>query len=690
MEIQVSTTQQLEQAIKTLDGTGGTIVLAEGRYRLTRGLTLRGMKNITITAGGKQAVLDGGVVLSHDRVRPLTDPAILDRIIEPAAHGNIVEIDLHGLEIAFAPYGNRGFRRPYVPAPNELFLDGQPMTIAGYPKEGQPMIPLQSVADPGSSPFDCDFSGRPGAIYYDGDRPSRWTKAKDMYLYGLFNWSYADDTLAVAGIDPEKKIISFQSPHLAGLKASGYTAWRAVNLLEEIGRPGEYYVDGQREMAYFYPPKKPDGALLQLSALEQPMISLYDCAHVTIEGVTFENARGTGCYIEGGQDCVLKRCVFRNLGMLAVQIGQGATPLPDGLHNAHGICAAGVEPPKPASGLMGSWHEMLYQYAAWDNHGGRGNGLDGCVIQDTGAGGVLLGGGNRKTLDAAGNFVHNCTITRVNRLDKTYKAGVNICGVGNRVSHCEISDLPGFAVYLHGNDHCIEYNRIHDVIRQVADAGAIYMGRDISEAGNVIRCNFIYDIVGSISSHTGTCAVYFDDYASFNEVYGNYFFNIRQAAGSDPFGVVFWNLGGQTSVSNNVFIDCPVTLKPNYNGAEILHKILTSPWDENTRLIQSRALAERADLTGVDITSEPYRKRYPYLYQVYRGTYQNRMMYYNNLTFLNEPECFAGYDERDFSFVPDLPRLSYTESLGVYDVVRGIEDKRTPFAVVPFSQIGKE
>ena len=59
-----------------------------------------------------------------------------------------------------------------------------------------------------------------------------------------------------------------------------------------------------------------------------------------------------------------------------------------------------------------------------------------------------------------------------------------------RIANCEIYNLPGMAIYLHGNDHIIEYNKIHHVLQSVSDSGAIYMGRDMSEVGNIIRHNF--------------------------------------------------------------------------------------------------------------------------------------------------------------------------------------------------------
>ena len=48
---------------------------------------------------------------------------------------------------------------------------------------------------------------------------------------------------------------------------------------------------------------------------------------------------------------------------------------------------------------------------------------------------ISLGGGNRKTLEAACNYVVNCEMFDFNRLGKTYKAAVNVDGAGNRIAY---------------------------------------------------------------------------------------------------------------------------------------------------------------------------------------------------------------------------------------------------------------
>ena len=149
-------------------------------------------------------------------------------------------------------------------------------------------------------------------------------------------------------------------------------------------------------------------------------------------------------------------------------------------------------PVEAVSRQLGDWHHWIYANTVWNRNAGTNHGVVSCDIYKTGAGGVSLGGGDRKTLTPAGNYVLNCHIHDFNRLDRSYRAGVNIDGVGNRIAHCLIHDAPNNAIYLFGNDHVIEYNELHHVCRGASDMGAFYMGRDPSQQGNVLRYNFFH------------------------------------------------------------------------------------------------------------------------------------------------------------------------------------------------------
>ena len=682
-ELTFSTLQEAKEYLKCLgEEEAIEVILAPGRYFFKDTLrfdeTDRSAVYKAMEAG--TVYFDGGIILDNHLVQKTSDSTVLERVIEEAAREYIYEIDLSGYNIELEEYGNRGFRRPYIPAPNEFFVNGESQRIARYPKLDY--FPLSKVLDGGSVPRKGDFSLRGGTFGYDNSRVDKWAKAKDVYISGFFGTAYADDTIKVEWINPEDRTIKLTKPHLYGMKAEREMRWKGVNLLEEIGEAGEYYIDREKKKLYFYPEHPVEDALLQLSVLTGPMLSFLGAEHITFEGIVFENARGTGVYIERGERITIKNCEFRNLGIMAVQIGQGITPFPDGLTD----CSGGYDHEKinvrPMSEGVGSWHEYIYEYAAFDGNGGKNHLISGCHIHDMGAGGIMLGGGNRKKLIPANNKVYNTHIHNVNRLDLTYKSAVNIWGVGNVISHCEMEDLEGTAVYIHGNDHVIEFTKIHNVVKSISDGGAIYIGRDPSEVGNQIKYNFIYDIKNPHSYDTyGMTAIYFDDHAIYNEVYGNYFYDVVQK-GSFFFSTIHWNEGGMTSVANNVLIDCYPGLDPNSydNAYEKMH---------NDPLFIQRVTAGPEDQRGVDVTDEIWKERYPYLYDTYVNNYNHTTVYYNNFVCTNQYQNFVDENPSHLNF--KFRKGSYMLgkfATNVHDRVRGIDGEKVYFENLPFEKIG--
>ena len=670
------------EAARDMSKSGTTVYLRGGRYERRASFELLGEKNSKVTYKAykdEEVILDGGIVIDKKAVKKLTDQTVLQRIIDENARNEIYEIDLKPYNAEYGEYGNRGFRRPYVPAPNELFINGQEMSIAQYPNIGEKALPMTSLIDKGSVPYDKEFDMRPAVFSYDNERCDRWKDAREAYVSGLFNYAWADDTIKIKEI--KNRTITTTMPHLFGFDDKPHVEWLIINLLEEIDAPGEYYIDTINEKIYFYP-KEDELNLIQMSVLKDPMIVMENTQGVSFENIIFENSRGSGVYIEAGSFNKIKSCIFRNLGMVAVQIGQGAACLPDGRHDAHGIRDAGIDDPTGQSRIIGNLSEMIYEFPAWDNNGGTDNGVVDCKIYNIGAGGILLGGGNRKKLIPSNNFVDHCEIYSVNRLDKTYKGGVNINGVGNLVTHCDMYNMPGSAIILHGNDNIIEYNKIHDVVKNVADAGAIYMGRDVSEVGNIFRHNFIYDLkAAKDNSGYGICAIYFDDDCIYNEVYGNYFYNIVQR-GHSFFSTIFWNRGGETSIGNNVIIDCIPGLIPNMtsNAYEAMH---------GDSIVGKRCrVKDENDLTGVDITSDTYKRKYPYLYDTFVNEYSHGIKYWNNVVTF---QCYSEYvdpENKNFTFKESSDAVRYLKSDYVTDRVHGLNNETVKFKAIDFLSIG--
>lgn len=558
---------------KLAGSEGATVTIRGGVYHLSKGLKLTEADSGTPQGPvvyqafpGEFPRLVGGREISPSLFTPVTDKDLLERLPE-AARGKVFQADLR--KAGITDYGvmqTRGFRRPYVNAPMELFIGGKAMSLARWPNKG-----MENVTDAAGAT----------AFQYAGDRPERWTKASDPWIHGCFAFRWADDTVRLTKVTPGSKTIEVEQGNMFGMTKDA--RYSVINLLEEIDEPGEYYVSRSSGRLFVYPQGPLEGAEIQLSLLEEPMVSLLGASHVEFRGFCFEASRGIGVYQERGTENLLAGCVLKNLGCVAVVFGKGSTSDTIYTHPE-----AGAEPQgPPVSGELGSWHEAIYSDTTFFRDAGTRNGIDGCDIYGIGAGAISLGGGDRKTLTPGGSYVNNCRISDYNRLDTTYKSAVNVDGVGNRVTHCEIFDAPHFGLYLHGNDHLIEYNHVHHVVQDSDDAGALYMGRDPSERGNVIRYNYWHD-VGKEGTFLST--IYLDDGACGTSIYGNI---IARA------GAVVIGGGSDNPVRNNIFID----MKTGIAWDDRL-----SNWAKNS--LDPGGIFD-IRMSAVDFTAPPYSTRYP-------------------------------------------------------------------------------
>ena len=256
-----------------------TIILRGGTYVRTTTLELdqRDSNTTYKPASGEHVRIIGGRDIPASAAVKVSDRAIVDRIISEAARTQVLQIDLKQLGITeYGQLGPRGFRRAYIPAPMELFIDGKAQLIARWPHEGEQYIRLGTVLDGGSRPRNGDYRFKVGTFAYGIERPKLWGQADDLYVSGIFHSSWADDTIGIAKHDLKAGAFTTEHPHMYGFRDTSYTTWYALNLLEEIDRPGEYYVDKTSGMLYFYPPKGfSQKSQLSVSMLTEPMVAIY-------------------------------------------------------------------------------------------------------------------------------------------------------------------------------------------------------------------------------------------------------------------------------------------------------------------------------------------------------------------------------------------------------------------------------
>ena len=535
-----------------------TVVVRGGMYRLQASLILGTPDSGTESAPviwqatpGEQVRLCGGAALSADAFAPVVDETISARL-DPVARGNVLQTDLHNMsakELGSFPDVFRG-----APAVPELYFNDKRMTLARWPNEGWATV--ATIVDGGSSRLSTAKPRRPGTFVYSGDRPAHWNAETGIWLMGYWCYDWYEESIKVQAIDHDKRQMTLAQPAVYGIKQGNPSPrrYRALNLLEELDQPGEYYVDRAARRLYFWPPAPMTGARIVLSTANAPLVSLKDASYVTLRGFILEASLGDGLAVTGGQANRIEACTVRNTRSVGIRVS-----------------------------------------------GGVSHRVEGCDIHDNGTGGLVLEGGDRKTLTPAGHEAVNNHIWRFSQHQLCYAAGITLRGVGNRATHNLLHDAPHMAVGIGGNDHVFEFNIVHDVCNASDDAGALYKGRNPSCRGNVIRYNLWRDI-GSPMGH-GTAAIYFDDGDGGDTVFGNIFVRCGYP-GKGSFGTVFSNGGHDHTAENNIFIDCQRALGSAPWGDRRWKETIDGGHGSNWHMLLRQE---------VDITQPPYTTRYPAL-----------------------------------------------------------------------------
>jgi hypothetical protein len=526
-----ATLTQARDAVRKIKARGVTgaigVVIKPGEYPITNTLSLTAEDSgtaqspIVYRAEKKgTATLYGGIRLTG--FQPVTDSNLLDRL--PAeSRGKVMQCDLRALGITDTGHHQvRGFGQPPSPPTLELFFNGHPMTLARWPNTGFVQIKkLIAAGDKGK--------GIPSVIQYDSERPARWTKARDLWLFGYFKYLWADATIKIAAIDPQAQTLTtaeaYQYGQGAGMDTQQGIIYYAFNLLEELDAPGEWFLDRESGLLFFYPPSDLAKATVEIGRLSKPMLTLENVTNVRIEGLQFDLGRFNGIRIAHSQHCRVDACTVKRFA------GNGIT----------------IE-------------------------GGHENGILGCDIHTIGRSATEVIGGDRKTLTPGKHFVENCQIHSFGRIDRTYTPGIQLDGVGHRVAHNLLYDCPSSALRIEGNDHVMEFNQVFDAVQESDDQGAMELYGNPTYRGVIFRYNY-FDRIGKTGTEVGVhgqAGIRFDDAISGMLVYGNIF--RRSAQGH--FGGVQMNCGRDNILDNNIFAECRQAVSGGWNSQNSIWKML--------------------------------------------------------------------------------------------------------------------
>lgn len=511
-----------------------TVVVRGGTYALDRAVTFAAEDSGTATAPVTYLAEPGTVVrLTGGHAvtgwRPVADAAVLARLPEEA-RGHVVVADLRAQGITnWGRIGMRGFGSGNPPAEAELVCDDVPLTLARWPDDG--FRGVTAAKDP-------------AVVETDTDRMARWAGETDPWVFAYWHHDWAELYEPLAGFDPARRAL-LRKPEIKpvyGLTPKN-ARWYAFNLLAELDRPGEYHLDRTTGLIYAFAPPQPNARWVLTTA--DGILQAENLSHVTFRGFTIEDCRSTAVSVKGGTNCAIVGCTIRNTGGRGVHVSGGAR------HTVYG-----------------------------------------CDVYRTGEGGIGMSGGDRKTLTAAGHNAENNHVHHFGRRARTYRPGISVDGVGNRIAHNLVHDGPHMALSAGGNDHVVEFNEIHNVVEESGDAGAYYVGRDWTARGNVLRFNFWHEILGATGF--GGMTIYLDDQHCGHTIHGNVFEHCMQS--------VFIGGGDDNVVTNNVFIGCVKSAHLDNRGMGWQKAATDDPKGEL-----------RTRFHAMPVSNELWRARYPTL-----------------------------------------------------------------------------
>ena len=517
-----------------LPGGGVAVEVLGGRYERGGPLVLTEEDSGTAASPivyrsrpGDEVRISGGRII--DGWQPVTDAGLLERL-PPEARGNVIQADLKVLGIS--EYGDLSINvdhaiqqrvaradgqgeytmgsvgpKPGARCPErlEVFFNDLPMQIARGPNDSQ--ITIEEPLGKTVRKVRGHESRTEGIFRYRGDYPSRWVGEKDAFVCGSWSRDWAEQRHRIDSLDPEERVISVHRPYHYYGYTKGYWFY-GFNILAELDRPGEWYIDRESGTLILWPPTRVKAPKIEVS-MAPSLVTMTGVSNVTLRGLVLEAARGTAVAMDNCEHCRVVGCTLRNLGVHAVTVQDG-----------------------------------------------NENGVVGCDMVGMGGGGVYLVAGDRKTLTSAGHFVENCHIHHYGRWDRMYRPAIVFSGVGQRASHNLIHDAPHSAIIFGGNDHVIEFNEIHSVCFDSNDCGAIYAGRDWTIRGHVIRHNYLHHIAGRKGRPCK--GIYLDDSFAAATVFGNVFHKVNYA--------IFLGCGRDNTFENNVFVDCPGAMHVDARG----------------------------------------------------------------------------------------------------------------------------
>ncbi len=363
----------------------------------------------------------------------------------------------------------------------QLFVNGKRQVLARFPNGNSSgpdpagtihpagRIP-DGTADPRPGPNDdMTFSGgAPRGIVFDPNTftSKRWARPEEAVIHIFQAWDWGNLQWRVKAVDRGTNALWFgEGGFQMGAKWDSDPArvdadsrYYVEGVLEELDAPGEWYLDVREGVLHFLPPAGLDLATAEVEVPVLETVAAFEGSQDRpVEGITLEGFR-----IAHTASTFLSTYDVPSLSDWAVH--RGGAVLFDGARG----CA-----------VKDCWFDAVGGNGVFVNNYNRGVNVTGCKFTGTGDSAVCLVGTLGLTNGTRRGFPYECTVSN-NLIHDCGVFGKQIAGVyisrAKRITaaHNTIFNMPRAGICIGDGTwggHVIEYNHIHDTVRETGDHG---------------------------------------------------------------------------------------------------------------------------------------------------------------------------------------------------------------------------
>lgn len=509
------------------------ILLREGTYSVTNTIKIINSQKddslLKISAYQDEKVtINAGVDIPLSAMN-IADSDFTNAIIDKPNAGSVLQYNLKDAQIE--DFGEISLRGHLISdekeAQAELSLNGEVQKLAGWPNgEYTGLIKPTDSNEYGKRTKSGIANGCSFKVNYD--RPSQWSKPEQAWLSGTIGPNYEFDYYPVSRFDSKEKRVYLSRGALEKYYTEPY--YRFENVPEELDEPGEYYIDRQSGMLYFYPPEDaPKDSVLTITMstptldvsrkAPNSMFRIENSKNIVFENLIFKGGRGSAITGKNNSNIKFINCEINSFGENGIRF-DASTDIT----------------------------------------------ISDCKIHDVGQDGILfVSCGNYQTLSPSNIVVSNNDIYNFARLERSYKTGIDFgyrC-VGATAANNHIHNGPHAGMIFYGVNNDIYGNEFDHLVTEFSDMDALYCNNSSYpwERGNKIHNNYFHDIGKSSMNgrhQINVRAIRTDNRGCGLNIYENLFYNIGDGGngnGNNGIGAITAE-GTRNRIFNNLFVDC--------------------------------------------------------------------------------------------------------------------------------------